>query len=730
MGLIERIKTLWKPETKEVIGQRIKSFGWNEFFGSGAGSDAWRKQQTPTRANLINEYKNTVYACITENTTLVMSANLRAYRKQRQGQRMKSLWPIKTCDYHTTDRVTKAANLRLADGEQLAEITDHPLLALLDRPNPYMSGRGLIEITQMFQELCGVAYWYVDKNAIGTPGQIFVLYPQYVHTIRDQATGFPLFYEYGIGGGKERYELDEVIPFVLPSPYDPLRTKVEGYSPLLSVFEQTEIYDFFNATQLALLQNEGRPNGILSFRDGIGSDERKRVKHEFNQNNRRAGAGNVIVLDEEGSFTPISWAPSDLGRLKVGDTVSEAICNAYDVPPALFQKELGTYQSYATACESHVARAIKPRLDRNQSILQMYLVPMFDHADLILAYDDPSPKNREQKLAEDQTLVTIGAKTPNEVRKERGLPPVAWGDLPAGMYTQQQQEASKPDATPEPKPEADAGANGSAEPVVESDGGTASEPAPQTGKEEQAQSALMGMVGGVQAALQILDSLATGEIGRDTAIAALHYVLSPIPSRGRGHRRPGTAPEPPQPTPGSEPGNEAAEPAVAPSESQSDTASESKAHTKAHSQPKGLPEGKELAAVVRSFFDRQAKAVLKHLNQSKGIKADLPRSFVDLDDWTDDLYRDSLPVIEVYAKESYNESRKDLIRVGASPDAFNVTNPKLKEGIQKATYQFCEATNATTSLKINEALKQLREQINEGLVDEGDSVVQLRKRVL
>ena len=387
MGIFD----FWKRNKQTEPTKKKAVMGWGDFFGTGPGVDAWRKQHRPTRRKLIDEYKNTVYACIQENTTLVMSATLRAYTKTKLGKQQtkhgKSLWPTKRIDYATAERLQTKANLRLADGEQLVEVVNHPLLTLLDKPNPYMPGKELIERGQLFQELAGAAYWYVRKNVLGVPVEIYPLYSQYVTTVRDEQTGYPLYYLYGSGsrpGSTQRYELEEIIPFVLPGPYDPLNTTQDGFSPLMSVFEQTEIFDFFNATQLALLQNEGRPDGILSFKDGIGENEKNRLRHEWSQMFSRAGAGKVAILDEEGTFTPISYAPSDLSRLKVGDSVTEAICMAYDVPPAIFNKDTGTYQSYATACEAHVQRAIKPRLDRNQAILNMYLVPMFDHDDFML----------------------------------------------------------------------------------------------------------------------------------------------------------------------------------------------------------------------------------------------------------------------------------------------------------------------------------------------------------
>ena len=362
------------------------------------------------------------------------------------------------------------------------------------------------------------------------------------------------------------------------------------------------------------------------------------------------------------------------------------------------------------------------------------------------------------------------------MRKERGLPPVAWGDQPVGMYSQQVTD-EKPAATdqqPTPEPSDNETTNettsGDNQPVVESDGGTPSDPAPATGQVEQAQSALMGMVGGVQAALEILAQLDAGTIPRDTAIRLfiLFYHLSPAEAAAivGPEREPKPIPTPqPAPQPGVTP---PASPVDAPqnaSDAETDQPAEH-APQKAlatgnecvgdctgdcpgwHSSTKNIPaavtvkahkgqpipSGKELAGIVRKFFDRQAASVLSHFDKpsassnGKAIKK-LPERFVNLDDWTADLYRDSLPVIEAYAGDGYKNATDQLVKVGASPDAFNVTNPRLADGVKKATYKFADSTNKTTSLAINDALKQLREQVAQGLVEEGESIDQLRKRV-
>ena len=49
---------------------------------------------------------------------------------------------------------------------------------------------------------------------------------------------------------------------------------------------------------------------------------------------------------------------------------------------------------------------------------------------LFLASDDPTPRNQQYALQQAQLDLRWGVRSINEVRAERGLPPVEWGDRP------------------------------------------------------------------------------------------------------------------------------------------------------------------------------------------------------------------------------------------------------------------------------------------------------------
>ena len=55
---------------------------------------------------------------------------------------------------------------------------------------------------------------------------------------------------------------------------------------------------------------------------------------------------------------------------------------------------------------------------------------------LLVASEDPTPMSKKHLLQQQEQDIRLGIKSINEVRRERGLPPVPWGDRPLGNTDQ------------------------------------------------------------------------------------------------------------------------------------------------------------------------------------------------------------------------------------------------------------------------------------------------------
>jgi phage portal protein BeeE len=102
----------------------------------------------------------------------------------------------------------------------------------------------------------------------------------------------------------------------------------------------------------------------------------------------------------------------------------EDIANAFHVPLSFLTSETNLANLQA-AEHQHLSQAIAPRLTRRDQKLNEQLIPLYDPTGrLFLASDDPVPANGELLLRERALDLKYGVVTVNEVRSQRGLPPL------------------------------------------------------------------------------------------------------------------------------------------------------------------------------------------------------------------------------------------------------------------------------------------------------------------
>ena len=137
-----------------------------------------------------------------------------------------------------------------------------------------------------------------------------------------------------------------------------------------------------------------------------------------------------------------------------------------------------------------------------------------------------------------------------------------------------------------------------------------------------------------------------------------------------------------------------------------------------------LPTGDKIEWALRDWFAKQRQAVLAEVPTDP--LAPLPEEIKPVEDWTDPMATAMTPHLSVIWDAAGKETAG---RLGFDPSKFNVTSPHLRDAIKSAALAFCRSTNKTTSQDLNSALDQLRAELETGLVDEGESIPYLRKRV-
>ncbi|HHN67399.1 MAG TPA: phage portal protein, partial [Thermopetrobacter sp.] len=246
-----------------------------------------------------------------------------------------------------------AVPLRLRHGAR--ELSDHPLLRLLQRPNPLQSGPQLIEALISHMQIHGDG-WLKVTLIDGEPAELVTLRPDKVRIITDEA-GWPRAWEYRAGERAIRFAQsadDPVAPLFQLRTFSPL-SDVHGLSPFSAAARAVDIHNAAARWSKALLDNAARPSGALVYRGeggaGLSHEQFERLKSELESAYAgAANAGRPMVLEGGLEWTPLSHSPKDMEHIELRHAAARDIALAFGVPPML----LGipgdnTYANYAEA---------------------------------------------------------------------------------------------------------------------------------------------------------------------------------------------------------------------------------------------------------------------------------------------------------------------------------------------------------------------------------------------
>lgn len=340
--------------------------------------------------------------------------------------------------------------LRVYDS-QGQELPDHPLRALITRPNPYMTEKDLWAATIITLDLAGVAYWEKVRDRTGRVVQLWPLRPDRVTPKRAEGSALIGGYEYRVPGVGDPIVLDarDVLDFRL---YDPL----DMYGGLAPVAVAARVGDVDNATTDFLkefFERAAVPPGLLKFKELITEAEREAVRAKWRQ--IYGGSSNwldVAVLDQDVEYQRLGFTFSELefGSL---DARSEArICMVLRVPPILVGAKVGldraTYSNYVEARRAWWEDDLLPLYGHLGDEVAEDLAS--EYGDVKLEWDFSAvPALREDRSARWDRAVrawSSGLVTRNEARAELGLGAVGDGDIfivPLSVMTEPAELAAK-----------------------------------------------------------------------------------------------------------------------------------------------------------------------------------------------------------------------------------------------------------------------------------------------
>lgn len=288
-------------------------------------------------------------------------------------------------------------------GGKLAKVESHPLLALLERPNPAQSGAEFMLELAAYHRLAGSAYVLgngMDPAARkgNPPSELQLLSPGKVRA--EPGPGlFPLRYEYRPDASRRvDYPVDQITgasAVLQIKSFNPL-SPWHGLSPLWPAALPADIHTGGQRWNLGLLNNGARPAGALVVKDGgdgspglLSEEQRQRLEEMLER--RFTGAGNAarpMVLEGGLDWREMSINPKDMDFLEGKHSAARDVALAFGVPPQLIGiPGDSTFANYEMAKESFWTETVLPLLAWYLAAFNRWLVPPYGEG-LFLWYDE------------------------------------------------------------------------------------------------------------------------------------------------------------------------------------------------------------------------------------------------------------------------------------------------------------------------------------------------------
>jgi len=349
--------------------------------------------------------------------------------------------------YRCVNEISKGASavpLLLKNGDEIVE--QHPIIDLLNRPNPLQSYSEFFNSLFGYVLLSGNAYILKVGAEQGAPKELHQLRPDRM-VIKGSGNAIPDRYEYIVNGRLQKtYLIDnvngysEVKHVKLWNPLD----DYYGLSPMSAAAVEVDQFNMSSKHNVNLLQNGARPSGAVIFKPqddgGFASNlsESQRQQLLTDLNNRFSGAGNAgrpMLLEGDFDWKEMGLTPKDMDFHRLKNMAATDIALCFGVPSQLVG--VPDAQTYANVSEARLAlyeETIIPHLRKIESDLNEWLVPLYDDR-LTLEFDIdsiPALSERKRKTYENVTsAVREGIMTRNEAREQIGLSPVDGAD---GLY--------------------------------------------------------------------------------------------------------------------------------------------------------------------------------------------------------------------------------------------------------------------------------------------------------
>lgn len=353
---------------------------------------------------------------------------------------------------------------RVAKGWEQSD--EHPLLALLARPNPFYSGLHLWSATLADWMLSGNAYWFKRRTGTGRPVQLW-WFPSTIVEPKwgDGGQEFIGWYDYTVEGQVYRLDVDDVVHF--RDGFDPQNIR-KGLSPLAALLREIATDNEAANWTASMLRNVGVPSVVLSP-DGeyeVSQEQAEESRDAWVARSTGDRRGGPIFMNGKTRVSVLSFSPEQMQMREQRRIPEERVSAIFGTPAVVVGLGAGldrsTYSNMAEAREAAYESFLIPTQRLLAAELQGQLLPDFgDPARLRVGFD----LSKVRVLQDDQNALHERARGDlagglimlNEAREMIGVEPLPGSDgelfyIPGTVTPTLATELIPPEPEPSPVP--------------------------------------------------------------------------------------------------------------------------------------------------------------------------------------------------------------------------------------------------------------------------------------
>ena len=320
-----------------------------------------------------------------------------------------------------------------ADGRRVLVEPGHPVARLLERVNPWYTRADLWRATEIYLCLWGAAFWAIERGEDGEP-ELWPLRPDRMAVIPDRRC-YVRGFVYRGAVEQVAYMPDEIIWLRYFNPLE----EMAGLSPLAPARLSADMGHEGLHFNRHLLRNSARPDFLLLTNQEMNDAELEDFYARWEQ--RYQGPGNAhrpAVASAVRDVKTLGLSHRDIDFIQGLRWSLEEVSRTYGVPKLLLGDfERATYANVQAAERMFWRNTVVPEVKFLEEQLNRALLPKLGYPQLTVEFDlsviEALQEDENSRVQRETALLDRGVLTINEVRRERNLPEVPWGDGPGAQ---------------------------------------------------------------------------------------------------------------------------------------------------------------------------------------------------------------------------------------------------------------------------------------------------------